>query len=276
MPRSRPIPYSAEELAWVEAHKTLARKEMAEKFATRFGRDDVTADHLKALCSRNGWSAGPAGRKRRKGKSTLFTGEQIEWLKANAELSREETYRQFCAAFPDIDVTRAQIISFRKNHGIRSGRTGHFEKGHEPWSKGRKIGSKGNSRKTQFKKGARAHNRIGPGHERICKRTGYVILIVAEENPWSGASTRPVQKHRWLWEQANGPVPEGHVLKSLDGDRTNCDPKNWEAVPRGLLPRLNGKSGRDYDRAPQDVKPAIMATAKLEHALRNINRKDKK
>lgn len=38
-------------------------------------------------------------------------------------------------------------------------------------------------------------------------------------------------------------------------------------VPRGLLPRLSGKSGRAFDQAPAELKPAIMAIAKLEHAL---------
>ena len=71
-------------------------------------------------------------------------------------------------------------------------------------------------------------------------------------------------KHRWLWERANGPVPEGHALKCLDGDRTNTDPANWMAVPRALLPRLYGKCGRNYDAAEPEVKPAIMAVARLE------------
>jgi hypothetical protein len=58
------------------------------------------------------------------------------------------------------------------------------------------------------------------------------------------------------------------VLK-CKGDPANADPANWEAVPRGLLPRLNGKAsrGRNYDKAPDELKPTIMAVAKLEHRL---------
>lgn len=51
--------------------------------------------------------------------------------------------------------------------------------------------------------------------------------------------------------------------------RLNCDPDNWVAVPRALLPRLSGKSGRDYDHAPDEIKPTIMAIARLEHAARD-------
>lgn len=73
--------------------------------------------------------------------------------------------------------------------------------------------------------------------------------------------------YRWLWEQANGPVPEGHALKCLDGNRLNTDPSNWTAVPRALLPRLNGRHGRRYDQAPDELKPVIMATARLKQAI---------
>jgi hypothetical protein len=70
------------------------------------------------------------------------------------------------------------------------------------------------------------------------------------------------------WEEVNGPVPAGYVLKSRDGNRQNTDPSNWELVPRAILPRLNGRFGRDYDSTPSELKPTIMAVAKLEHAAR--------
>jgi hypothetical protein len=82
--------------------------------------------------------------------------------------------------------------------------------------------------------------------------------------------TGMVQKHRYLWEKANGPVPEGMRLKCLDGDRTNCDPSNWRAVPYALAPRLNGRFGRGYDAAPPELKPTIMAITELEHKARQV------
>ena len=56
------------------------------------------------------------------------------------------------------------------------------------------------------------------------------------------------------------------------GDRLNTDSSNWELVPRALLPRLDGRFGRGYEDAPVDLKPTIMAVAKLEHRLREKNR----
>lgn len=127
---------------------------------------------------------------------------------------------------------------------------------------------------TAFKPGQLPHNHRVPGHERINRKDGYVILIVEEANPWTGADTRPVHKHRYLWEQQHGPVPEGHVPKCLDGDKTNTDPANWEAVPQTLLPPLNGRwTGLKYDDMPAQLKPAVMAVAKLYHAARQTRKR---
>ena len=69
-----------------------------------------------------------------------------------------------------------------------------------------------------------------------------------------------------MWQQAHGPIPEGMALKCKT-DRLNTDPSNWELIPRALLPRLNGRFGRGYDQAPDELKTTIMAVAKLEHQL---------
>jgi hypothetical protein len=71
-----------------------------------------------------------------------------------------------------------------------------------------------------------------------------------------------------LWEQVNGPVPAGHRLKSLDGNRQNTDPSNWIAIPHGMAPRLSGRWHVGYDAAPDELKPVILAVARLDHAAR--------
>ena len=62
------------------------------------------------------------------------------------------------------------------------------------------------------------------------------------------------------------------ALKCLDGDKQNCDPANWEAVPRALLPRLAGgnryRRVLAFDDAAPEVRLSILAIAKLEHAAR--------
>lgn len=160
-----------------------------------------------------------------------------------------------------------------------TGRTGCFAKGQEPPNKGKKCppgkgGNHPNARRTQFRKGNLPHNTNYLGHERTDPKDGYVYVSVAETNPHTGFERRYVLKHRWLWERRNGPLPQGMALKCLDGNRANCDPSNWEAVPRAILPRLAGGNRYrhilDYDSAPDELKPTILAVAKLEHRARSL------
>lgn len=271
--RRGPISYSAEELAWLKACSDMARVELHALFVQIYGRRDVTVAHIIGLCKRKGWSAGPEGRRRNVGKSFIFTQDQVDWFHANAALSRAVVGAAFLAAFPGSAITAAQIINWRKNHKVATGRTGRFEKGQEPPNKGKPMAPEVRAKcaRTMFAKGNLPHNTKHLGHERLSK-DGYVEVSVDQVNPHTGYGRRYVQKHRWLWEKANGPVPEGHRLKCLDGDKTNCDPANWEALPMALAPRLNGRFGRGYDEAPAELKPTIMAIAKLEHRAREARK----
>ena len=40
------------------------------------------------------------------------------------------------------------------------------------------------------------------------------------------------QKHRVVWEQAHGPIPEGYLVKFKDGNRMNCSIDNLYLVSR--------------------------------------------
>lgn len=62
MSKGRKIEYSARELAWIEKHKTLVRKEAHALFCKKFKRTDVTHTNYKALCTRMGWKTGRDGR----------------------------------------------------------------------------------------------------------------------------------------------------------------------------------------------------------------------
>lgn len=264
--RGARIAYSAEELAWLEANRMMVISDYHRAFVAAFGRADVTAAQLHGLRKRKGWKVG-RDPSRYVGRNRKYSDAELAWLRENATLEIGECHRAFVAAFGRADMTKEKLHSLRKRLRIKTGRTGRFEKGHVPHSKGKKRPYNANSARTEFKKGHRPHNYRGPGHRSIGD-DGYVWIVVDQPNPWTGAKTWRVHEHRWRWEQVNGPVPEGMALKCLDGDKLNTDPGNWEAVPRGLLPRLNGKSGRNYDEAPAELKPTIMAVAKLEHRAR--------
>ncbi len=178
---------------------------------------------------------------------------------------RGDYYRAFCRQFNRSDVTAQAVNGLRKKNRWATGRDGRFNKGAEPWSKGKILGNNPGSARTQFRKGSRsgvALDKYKPiGFERVTD--GYLVRKINDDFPmykrWRAV-------HILNWEKLNGPLPAGHCLKCL-GDKINTDPSNWQLVPRGLLPRLNGKSGRNYDEAPAELKPTIMAVAKLEHQV---------
>lgn len=206
-------------------------------------------------------------------KPIKYSHDELAWIKANCTLPRRQAHQAFCQKFSRDDVSLVNFNSLCKRNGWLTGRTGRYDQGITPWNKGKPMPYNENTARTQFKPGNRPHNTKYAGHERITK-DGYVEISINETNPHTGFKRRYVLKHRYLWEKLNGPLPAGMCLKSLDGNKSNADPTNWVAVPRAMLPRLNGRFGRNYDQAEPELKPLILTTAKLEHQVRE-KRKNK-
>lgn len=206
-----------------------------------------------------------------KGRQIRYSATELAWVEACADLTRIELHALFVQIFnrPEITVENLKTLCSRK--GWKTGRTGQFHKGQVSHNAGKKGYCAPGSEKGWFRKGHLPHNTNYLGHERLTK-DGYIEISVAETNPHTGFERRYVQKHKHMWEQQNGPVPEGHRLKCLDGNKTNTDPANWEALPMALAPRLNGRFGRNYDAAPAELKPLIMAATKLEHRARSLKK----
>lgn len=206
-----------------------------------------------------------------KGRAIPYSASEMAWLETNRTMPIADYQSGFYATFGRL-ISKVNLNALRKRKGWKTGRTGQFVKGQEPANKGKQCppgrgGRHPNAQRTQFRKGQEPHNTKFLGHERLSK-DGYLEISVAEPNPYTGYSRRYVLKHVHLWTAANGPVPKGHCLKSLDGDKTNTDPSNWIAIPRGVAVRLNG--GRHhrrvaYDDAAPELRPTLMAMAMLQH-----------
>ncbi len=268
--KPRAISYSASEMQWLETNRMMVISDYHRAFCAAFDRRDVSATNLHGLRKSRGWKVGRAPG-RFAGRHLLFNAAEILWLCDNCTMEINDYHRAFCAEFGRDDMSSVSLHSLRKRKGWKTGRSGRFDKGHTPWTKGKKLPFNPNSARTQFKAGERPHNTKYEGHERIATH-GYIEISVKETNPHTGFERRYVLKHRWLWEQAHGPIPDGMVLK-CKGDHLNTDPSNWEIVPRAILPRLNGRFGRGYDDAPANLKPTIMSVAKLEHSVREKARR---
>lgn len=212
-----------------------------------------------------------------KGRAICWQPEELAWIEARKELPRAEAHALFCARFMRDDVSLKAYNGLCKRKGWLTGRTGCFANGHATHNKGKPMSAETREKclRTAFKKGGmsgRAKQLHKPiGFERLTKE-GYLERKIHDGLPlqsrWRGV-------HLIRWEENNGPLPTGHALKCLDGNRLNTDHRNWVAIPRALLPRLNGgrhKRFPVFDEAPTEVKPAILAVAKLDHAAREARK----
>ena len=143
-----------------------------------------------------------------------------------------------------MNLTVSAMVSLANWHGLHNGRDarfnkGHeptqFKKGHDPWNKGKK-GINFGGKETQFKKGNKPANWMPVGTERV-NADGYVDVKIQDgqlQKNWKA-------KHVLIWEAANGPVPEGHVIIFGDGNKLNVNLDNLLLVSRAQLVRLNQK-----------------------------------
>lgn len=209
-----------------------------------------------------------------KGRWISYSAEDLAWIKACSDLPRKELHALFVQVFGRSDVSLSNLASLCKRKGWQTGRTGQFVKGEKRADNpARKGYAPAGCEKGWFRpghRGGRAKDNHKPiGTERISK-DGYRERKVNDDPPFN---RRWRAVHLIEWESRHGPLPAGHALKRLNGDKLNTDPSNWECLPRALLPRLNGRFGRGYDTAPAEVKPTLLAIARLEHKAREAARR---
>lgn len=232
--------------------------DLAAAFNKRFGTGKKESAIRSALGNHKILCGRPHG-KRLITQPRLLTPEQhrfveIEYKKHTVKEVTSLLNKEFETKF-----TYQQIKTYVHNNKVQSGRTGRFEKGHINWNKGTKGLCKPNS--GSFKKGDPPANVRSLGSERIDNKDGYIWIKVAE---WDHNFDRPTRwklKHVHVWEQENGPVPDGFVLRFIDADKTNINISNIMMVSNALNLRLNKN---DYNNSPSDLKPQILALSKLE------------
>lgn len=159
--------------------------------------------------------------------------------------------------------------------GRTSGRQGigsRFTKGHQTWNKGMKgldIGGKD----TRFKKGqmsgAAQHNYVPIGSLRTTK-DGYLERKLSDD-PAIVPARRWVAVHRLVWIEANGPVPDSHVVVFKPGMRTTrLEEVTLDKVE--LISRVELMKRNTLHRYPKEIAKLIQLRGALN---RQINRKDK-
>lgn len=107
---------------------------------------------------------------------------------------------------------------------------GQFQKGIVPWNKGKTYNLENHVNKTSFHPGERHPHYRPIGSERI-DRDDYIFVKVSDKK-W-------IPKHRYLWEQENGPVPKNHVVIFANGNKRDFNPDNLVLVSRAQLAVMN-------------------------------------
>lgn len=161
-----------------------------------------------------------------------YEQEHIDFIKAHQGASAREMAELFTEHF-NIHVTKNQMKAVMYRNNISSGKTGRFEKGNIPHSKGKQMSKEQyeKCKPTMFKKGHIPKNHREIGSERITK-DGYIEIKIKEPNLW-------VLKHRLIYEKYYGEIPAGYSVIFGDGDKLNCDINNLILVSRSELLLMN-------------------------------------
>lgn len=166
------------------------------------------------------------------GRCKQWTEEEIAYL---SEITPGRSHKEIHALMEErYGFTLQQVKTAIKRYGFNTGRTGRFEKGHVSHNKGKKGYCAPGAEKGHFKKGNIPLNRREIGDERVSK-DGYIYVKIQDghkNNNWK-------MKHVINWEKEHGPVPEGHCLIFLDGDKENCEISNLELISRAENVRMN-------------------------------------
>jgi hypothetical protein len=146
-------------------------------------------------------------------------------------------------------IAKAKLIW--SEHVREVGKEYRFKKGMKTWNKGIKGYMGANV--TSFKKGHQPKCYLPVGTESE-DRDGYVKIKIADPNIWE-------LKHRVIWEERFGSIPDKHAVIFIDGNKRNFDLTNLVLVHRRDLLYFNR-----WGKYP----PEILEAQKLIYQLKNL------
>lgn len=178
------------------------------------------------------------------------------------------------------EFTQTQMKQFRQRHGIKSGVTGWYQKGHAPGNKGKKLEEyitdperladiRRRISPTQFKKGEQPRNEMPVGTV-VVNSEGYKLRKKQMEGTlWE----RWEHLHRAVWIEHHGEIPEGMMVSFRDNNRLNCDIDNLMLISKSENAQLN-KLGLRFD--DPDLTDTALLAIRLKNAAADAASKKKK
>ena len=157
-------------------------------------------------------------------------------------------------------LTYAQIKSFKGNNKIRSGVNTTFKKKHVPANKGKQMSAEqyAKCKGTMFKKGHSPQNYRPVGSERV-NVDGYIEIKVKDPNKWN-------LKHRLIWEEHNGEIPQGKLVRFRDNNPLNCNIDNLLLISKGENMKMNNIGACEYKGLEKEV---LLNAIRLKNAIKS-------
>lgn len=254
--------YSKEHLSFLQDRcRCMSTKDLTRAFNEAFELDKTlqqircTLKNHSIVCNR------PGGR--------LLTKDQEAYVRR--EYKRQtigELRKQLITKFGR-RLTAQQLKTFVRNHKIKSGRSGQFERGHSAWNAGLHYTPGGRSKDTRFKPGQPPGNTLPVGIE-VIDALGYRKRKVRNDAAPGESRFNWRFVHVLVWEEHRGPVPEGYVLAFKDGNRLNCDIDNLELLTRAEILHLN-RNG--YSELEPELREYMRAVARLDTTRSDLEKR---
>lgn len=177
------------------------------------------------------------------------------------------------------NFTQTMMKQFRQRHGIKSGLTGWYQRGHAPGNKGKKLEEyvgeeraaeiKKRISATQFKKGERPVNEMPVGSIVVIS-DGYKLR---KKQMTGSLWERWEFLHRAVWVEHYGPIPEDKMVSFRDSNPLNCDIENLMLISRSENAKINRRGLRFED---PDLTDAAVQMIRLENAIIEKKRRKRK
>lgn len=133
-----------------------------------------------------------------------------------------------------------------------------FKPGHIAWNKGKKFDAGGKAIATRFQKGHTNTPHLPLGSERFEDGIRYRKVNTTGDRKTDWRSV-----HSVVWEEHNGPIPDGHVVIFENGNREDSRIENLKLVTRKEL--LARNSIVNY---PKDVRDTIRTLTQLKRTIK--------
>lgn len=218
---------------------------------------EITPAQVKSYKGNHKLRSGTPGGMPKGTPSKSFPAEVTAFIKGNYVGTGPKAMAERLNAEFGTTYTAAQLKGYYSNHSLNSGLTCRYEKGHVPANKGKKIVPHPNSVATQFKPGRPSLNERPVG-ALTARSDGYLHRKIGPSpKDW-------IFEHIRVWQEVHGPVPHGHKIIFLDGDRHNCELNNLRLVSDAEHAVLN----RGKMRSPiAEITDANITIAKLRFAI---------